>query len=59
MAKVEFRTRQDYFPFRLKAGSPVVKHALEAARVAGFEPRLRISNGGLDANWLVRTAFRR
>jgi tripeptide aminopeptidase len=53
-AKVEFRSRQDYFPFRLKTGSPVVKHALAAARDAGFSPRLRIGNGGLDANWLVR-----
>ncbi len=53
-ARVEFRARQDYFPFRLKAGSPVVKHAMAAAKAAGFSPRLRVSNGGLDANWLVR-----
>jgi tripeptide aminopeptidase len=32
----------------------VVKHALAAAKEAGFEPRLKIGNGGLDANWMVR-----
>jgi tripeptide aminopeptidase len=53
-ARMEFRARQDYFPFRLKASSPVVKHALSAAKEAGFTPQLRIGNGGLDANWLVR-----
>ncbi len=25
-----------------------------AARSLGMEPKLRLSNGGLDANWLVR-----
>ncbi len=53
-AKVRFRSRRDYYPFRLKEKTPVVQHALAAARSAGFEPRLKISNGGLDANWLVR-----
>ncbi|HKB42244.1 MAG TPA: M20/M25/M40 family metallo-hydrolase [Gemmataceae bacterium] len=53
-ARLEFRARQDYFPFRLSANSPVVKHAVAAAKEAGFTPRLRIGNGGLDANWLVR-----
>ena len=28
--------------------------AFAAARAAGFRPELRIANGGLDANWLVR-----
>ena len=32
----------------------MVQHALAAGKLAGFEPRLKISNGGLDANWLVR-----
>ena len=32
----------------------MVKHALAAAKAAGFAPRLRVGNGGLDANWLVR-----
>ncbi len=53
-AKVKFESRLDYYPFRLKEGLPVVKHAQQAARTAGLEPTLRISNGGLDANWLVK-----
>ncbi len=31
----------------------MVKFARAVATSAGFEPELRISNGGLDANWLV------
>jgi tripeptide aminopeptidase len=53
-AKVRFETRQDYYPFRLKPTSPVVRHALAAAEQAGLKPTLRVTNGGLDANWLVR-----
>jgi tripeptide aminopeptidase len=53
-AKVRFRTRKDYHPYRLKATAPVVRHAQEAARRAGLEPTLRVTSGGLDANWMVR-----
>jgi tripeptide aminopeptidase len=53
-AKVQFRSRQVYYPFRLKEDALVVQYALEAARRAGLEPTTRICNGGLDANWLVR-----
>ncbi len=53
-AKVRFQVRRDYYPFRLKDDSPVVRQALAAARVAGWEAALRTSNGGLDANWTVR-----
>jgi tripeptide aminopeptidase len=53
-AKVRFETRHDYHPFRLKATAPVVHHALAAAKQAGLQPTLRVTNGGLDANWLVR-----
>jgi tripeptide aminopeptidase len=31
-----------------------VKRAREAALKAGLTPNLRVGNGGLDANWLVR-----
>ena len=51
---MKFSSRLDYYPFRMKADAPVVRHAEAAARSAGFEPTLKISNGGLDANWLVR-----
>src|SRR5262249_61409603 len=53
-AKARFQARRDYYPFRLKPDSPVVRQALAAARVAGWEAKLRISNGGLDANWTGR-----
>ena len=32
----------------------MVQRALEAARSIGMSPETRISNGGLDANWLVK-----
>ncbi len=53
-AKVKFKAHLDYHPFRLKKDSAVVRHAQAAAVRAGLQPSLRISNGGLDANWLVR-----
>jgi tripeptide aminopeptidase len=53
-AKVRFRSRLDYYPFRLKPAAAVVRHAESAARSLGATPTLRIGNGGLDANWLVR-----
>ncbi len=53
-AKVRFGTRLDYYPFRLPPDSPAVRHARSAAERLGFEPVLRVGNGGLDANWLVR-----
>jgi tripeptide aminopeptidase len=53
-AKVRFKTRLDYYPFRLSETAPVVRHALAGARAAGLKPDLRVTNGGLDANWLGR-----
>jgi tripeptide aminopeptidase len=53
-ARVRFATRRDYYPFHLKPTTPVVRHALAAAEQAGLNPTLRVTNGGLDANWLVR-----
>ncbi|MGE3805066.1 MAG: M20/M25/M40 family metallo-hydrolase [Gemmataceae bacterium] len=53
-AKVRFEARQEYYPFKLKADAPVVKHAMAAATGLGLQPELRTTNGGLDANWLVR-----
>jgi tripeptide aminopeptidase len=53
-AKVKFTSRQNYYSFRLKERSAVVQHALGAARAIGLSPTLKVGNGGLDANWLVR-----
>jgi tripeptide aminopeptidase len=53
-ARVKFTSRLDYYPFRLKDDAPVVRHARAAAERAGLTPTLRVGNGGLDANWLVR-----
>jgi tripeptide aminopeptidase len=53
-AKVRFAARLDYHPFRLRDSAPVVRHACRAAAELGWEPKLKIANGGLDANWLVR-----
>jgi tripeptide aminopeptidase len=52
--KVKFNSRLDYLPFRLKDTEVVVKHAKAAAKVAGLKPTLRVTNGGLDANWMVK-----
>jgi tripeptide aminopeptidase len=53
-AKIRFQTRRDYYPFHLKENSPVVRLGLAAAQHAGWQAQLRVTNGGLDANWLVR-----
>lgn len=53
-AKVKFTSHIDYYPFRIADDAPVVRLAQAAADVLGWQPTLRLSNGGLDANWLVR-----
>jgi tripeptide aminopeptidase len=53
-AKVKFTSRLDYHPFRLNEDAPVVRRAWAAAERAGLTPTLKVGNGGLDANWLVR-----
>jgi tripeptide aminopeptidase len=53
-ARIRFQARHDYYPFRLKPADPVVRYAQAAAARAGFQPTLRVTNGGLDANWMVR-----
>ena len=52
--KVKFKTRLDYYPFRMKENLPVVKRAEEAVTAGGLKPNVRVANGGLDANWMVR-----
>ncbi|HZW31888.1 MAG TPA: M20/M25/M40 family metallo-hydrolase [Isosphaeraceae bacterium] len=53
-ARVRFDVRRDYYPFRLKETAPVVRYARAAAERAGLRPTVRVTNGGLDANWMVR-----
>jgi tripeptide aminopeptidase len=56
-AKLKFTARRDYYPFRLKETTPVVRVARAAAAAAGWAPNLRVTNGGLDANWMVRNGL--
>jgi tripeptide aminopeptidase len=53
-AKVKFNSRLDYVPFRMKDDSPAATRAAAAVRAIGREPNLRVTNGGLDANWMVK-----
>ncbi len=52
--KAKFVTRTDYYPFRLKESLPVVHRSIAAVKAQGIAPEIRVANGGLDANWLVR-----
>lgn len=49
---VTFAHRKDYESFALEPDEPCVQAASAAVRSLGGEPTSRISNGGLDANWL-------
>ena len=53
-AKVKFTTQRSYYPYRLKENSQVVRAAQSVAASLGWQTTLKLSNGGLDANWLVR-----
>ena len=52
--KVKFTSRTDYFPFRMKDGAPVALRAIDAIEALGRTANLRVANGGLDANWMVK-----
>jgi tripeptide aminopeptidase len=53
-ARVQFTSRGDYQPFRMKETAPVVRRAAAAVTAQGHTPNVRVANGGLDANWMVR-----
>jgi len=53
-ARVKFTSWREYHAFKVKKSDLAVKHAQQACASVGLTPELRISNGGLDANWLVR-----
>ncbi len=51
---VQFEYQNDYYPFLLAKDEPVIERACQAVRAIEREPVLRVTNGGLDANWLVK-----
>ncbi len=51
---VQIEGRLDYESYRLNDKEPCVRLAADAVRALGREPELAVTNGGLDANWLVR-----
>jgi tripeptide aminopeptidase len=54
MAEVKFEASHAYPPFNLPNDAPAVRHAIRAAESIGLKPNPVFSNGGLDANWLVK-----
>jgi tripeptide aminopeptidase len=53
-AEVKFEASHAYPPFTLANDAPAVRHALRAAEAISLKPTTVFSNGGLDANWLVK-----
>ncbi|RAI01981.1 peptidase [Acuticoccus sediminis] len=53
-ARVDFSHVTAYPPFNLGEDGPVVAHARAAVEALGMTPTCLFSNGGLDANWLVK-----
>ena len=51
--KVTVDGHLDYEAFRLGENEPCVVAAQEAVASIGLSPRLDVSNGGLDANWMA------
>jgi tripeptide aminopeptidase len=54
LAEVKFENRPSYPPFNLPVESPAVQRAKQAVKALGLESKTVFSNGGLDANWLVK-----
>jgi tripeptide aminopeptidase len=50
--QVSFKAELKYESFHLADSEPCVVAAMNAIRSVGLTPQTRISNGGLDANWL-------
>lgn len=53
-AQVKFEATAAYPPFELPVDAPAVQHAKKAVEAIGLKPTTMLSNGGLDANWLVK-----
>jgi tripeptide aminopeptidase len=54
---VSIEVEQRYDSFAISPKEPVVQAACEAIKAHGVEPVTKISNGGLDANWLTAHGF--
>ena len=52
--RVKFSALTDYHPFLMQETQPVVQRAKSAVVALGLEPDVRVANGSLDANWMVR-----
>jgi tripeptide aminopeptidase len=52
--RVRFRAATSYLPFRLRENAPVVRRAAAVVAGQGLSPQIRVANGGLDANCMVR-----
>ena len=52
--RVRFTAHTAYRPFRLEEKAQVVRRAVAAVAAEGLNPEIRIANGGLDANCMVR-----
>src|SRR5262249_15921488 len=53
-AEVKFEASHAYPPFNLANETPIVRHSIRATESIGMKPNTVFSNGGLDANWLVK-----
>jgi tripeptide aminopeptidase len=53
-AELKFDGKAQYPSFNLPNDAPAVTHAKRAAESLGLTPTTVFSNGGLDANWLVK-----
>lgn len=51
--RAEVERHVDYESFRLPEDSPAVQITQQAIRSLGLDPELGVTNGGVDANWLV------
>lgn len=49
--KLTFGADLKYDSFQLSTDEPCVQSAITAVKKCGLDPELRVSNGGLDANW--------
>ncbi|QDT54322.1 Carboxypeptidase G2 precursor [Caulifigura coniformis] len=54
---VEFEIQHKYESFKLAMSEPTVIAAMEAIEKCGLEPAAKVSNGGLDANWMSDHGF--